>query len=374
MKYFVLNKELDFKRGVLCACQWREGRLSLLPHAGQGAFLSRVFDSRELQNTWHRFILKGQGPGRASLLFTFYGTDTLEVTIEGRRRLLPEFLADVSDSVLEKKELLKPWEKKQALFPEDILLHEVKGRYLFFLAELFAQGEEAPFIEEMTLYFPMDTWLKYLPGVYSRKEAGADFTSRYLGIFQSIYEDMDWKIRNSSRMLNEKDTRYEYLEQIASWFQMKNMDLWPENRLRKLLGQMRELFARTGTVPGMLGLLELYTGERPILIECGRMQGEKERKMYGVNPYECILLIKEKYMRTDREYKALICLIDQMKPAYMQVTVFPLKPQIVLGSHTYLGMNSQIAGFEPMTLDGRALLAFSSVGRKDCDSLEGERE
>lgn len=363
MNYFVLNKQLDYRRGVAEHCRWDKGRFGLQRDKGQGAFLSRIYDSRQAQTRWHRFSLRAQGPGRASLRFTFYVSDSLEVFLGGRSCGLPEFLADPGISLEEKKRRLEPLAKKEVLFPEDILLHDLTGRYLFFLAELFAQDGKSPSIEEMVIYFPMEDWLKFLPGVYAREKSGADFTSRYLGIFKSIYEEMEEKIRTSSLLLDVQASDSEGLAQIARWFLFDNIYLWPEEQLRTLLGKIQEVLARRGTVEGMLELIALYTGERPILIECGMVKGKQEEILYGNNPYTCILLIRECYLSAAKDYEALMCLVEQMKPAHIQVRMIPLKPRIVLGTYSYLGINSELQGVLPVKLDGRSSLTFSAVGR-----------
>lgn len=261
MNYFVINKELDYQRGFLENTQYTEGILTLCAWKKQGVFISRIFDSQKEETIWHRFVLSGRGRGSASLLCTFYAFDHLEFRSEDKKYLISEFIQDEQYSLQEKKEKLKPFAKKQALFPRDILLHEVKGRYLFFIAELSALGGEVPQISEMVLYFPKTDWLKYLPEVYQKERSGADFTSRFLGIFQSFYEDMDWKIKTSSRLLNPKDTEADWLRQIAGWFHLEDIYLWPEDKLRKLVEQAPKLFSQAGTVKGMLDFLCLYTGK-----------------------------------------------------------------------------------------------------------------
>lgn len=362
MNYFVLNKQLDYRRGVLENCCWADGRLTLLPGAGQGAFLSRIYDSQAVQNRWHRFAMEAEGTGRASLRFTFYASDSPEVFVSGKRLVLKEFLSDSSYTIREKKRLLKPLEKLQVLFPEDILLYGIEGRYLFFLAELFAQDGNSPSIFRIMLYFPREDWLRYLPGVYAREKSGADFTARFLGIFQSMYEEMDAKIRNSSRMLDILDADASDLGRIAGWFHVNNIYLWQEKQLKCLMARLQKLFAETGTVHGLLEVLALYTGEKPILIECGMVKGRQAEKLYGNHPYECILLIRESDISTVKDYEALMCLVDQMKPAHVQVRIIPLKPRIVLGSYSYLGINSYLQGVKALRLDGQSSLAFSAVG------------
>lgn len=369
MKYFVVNKELDFKRGYLERAEYSQGRLRLLPGASDGVFISRIFDGRETDMTWHRFCLNGKGPGGASLFFRFYCTDSLEFTADGRRFWIPELLKDQGISLERKKELLGRFLKREAVFPGDILLHELRGRYLFFMAELFSQSGEGPEIKDMTIFFPREDWLSYLPGLYRREKNGADFTARYLGIFQSFYDDLSQRIRTGSRLMDPADTSMEWLKELAGWLQLEDFYIWPEDRLRKLLQMAPRLFAETGTVQGMLDLVELYTGEKPLIAECGPLSdldgAEKAEMLYGDDPYSFVLLVKEQYVATARDYRALSCIIRQMKPAHMEVRVIPLKPVLSLGTYSYLGINSRIGDYQPLRLNGRQALTVMSVGGKD---------
>lgn len=362
MNYFVVNKELDVRRGYTEGVCWKENRLTLLPERKEGAFFSRVFDSQEDQTVWHRFVMEGEGQGQASVSVTFYASDDPTVLVDGTRYAAADFIRDPGHSLSQKKQHLEAFLQKQVLYPKDCLLHEVKGRYLFFLAELFMQGGQSPFLSQMILYFPKEDWLKYLPGVYQREEAGADFTSRYLGIFQSFYDDMDRRIRNSSSLLNPHTAPMDCLEEIAGWFQMKNIYLWPKKALRKLLKGAPEILGKAGTVEGLLDILTLYMGEEPLLIECGMLKGTKEEMLYPGDPYTCILLVKEKYLSVPKEYEALMCLARQMKPAHMEVKLVPLKARLTLGTYTYLGINSELRSYQPARLDGGFSLAFSAVG------------
>ena len=103
-----------------------------------------------------------------------------------------EVLVYAADSLQEEEDACL-----QAVFkkPEDVLLHQVKGRYLWFKVILAGQKGREPEISRMQIYFPKDTWLKYLPEVYQNDVESASFLERYLAIFQSVYEDMTKRIR-----------------------------------------------------------------------------------------------------------------------------------------------------------------------------------
>lgn len=369
MKYFVVNKELDFKRGYLEGAEFSQGSLRLLPGETRGVFISRIFDGREQDLAWHRFCLNGRGPGGASLYYSFYCTDSLEFADGGMNYRIPELLRDREVALERKKELLRPFLRKEAAFPEDILLHELRGRYLFFMAELAAQGGEGPEVRDMIVYFPREDWLAYLPGLYRREKNGAGFTARYLGIFQSLYDDLSRRICTGSRLMDPADTDMEWLKELAGWLQLEDFYIWPEDRLRRLLQMAPRLFAETGTVRGMMDLVELYTGERPLIAECGPLSdmdgAERAEKLYGNDPYSFVLLVKEQYVATARDYQALKCIIRQMKPAHMEVRVIPLKPVLSLGTYSYLGINSRIGMYQPLRLNGRQALTVMSVGGQD---------
>lgn len=364
MKYFVINKELDYQRGYLEQAQYRMGALGLSDGALHGAFFSRVFDGREEGLAWHRFTMKGHGPGTASVQLSFYSSDSLELRSGNRRLDIPELLRDSTVALEEKKELLSPLLKKRALFPADILLHEVRGRYLFFLAELFSQGGEGPRLGKMTLFFPREDWLKYLPGLYRREAASADFLARYLGIFQSFYDDCGRRIFESGQLLSPEAAGKDWLEELAGWFGLPDIYLWPEDKLRELLKMLPRLLEETGTVRGMLDMVRLYTGETPLLLECARLSGLPGYvRLYGDEPYRFVLLVKEEHLASEKDYQALLCVVGQMKPAHMEVRLVPLRQRLILGESTYLGINSALRGSEPVRLDGHSALAFAAVGQ-----------
>ena len=150
----------------------------------------------------------------------------------------------------------------------------------------------------------------------------------------------------------------EWLRELAGWLQLEDFYIWPEDRLRKLLQLAPRLFAETGTVQGMMDLVELYTGERPLI-------ADRAEKLYGDDPYSFVLLVKEQYVATARDFRALNCIIRQMKPAHMEARVIPLKPVLSLGTYSYLGINSRIGMYQPLRLNGRQALTVMSVGSRD---------
>lgn len=367
MKYFLINKELDYKRGVPDNACYESGFLEPGPENRPGSFFSRIFDSGEDGTVWHRFTMEGERQGDSSVQLSFYCTDQTDLmTPEGKQKI-GMIVSSSEFSLEEKKERLKPILRKTCLFSEDLLLHELKGRYLLLLIELYPQGRQKPEIGPICIYFPKETWMKYLPAVYGKDKTGASFTERYLGIFQSFYDDMDQAIRRSARLMSLEDASTEWLQEVAEWLQIRDVYIWPEEKLRRLLKMAVSLFRRSGTVGGMLEFIRLFTGETPLLVECGLLDGEDERSasLYGNDPNQFILMIRECYLTSVSDYRAMQSIVEKMKPANMEVRIVALRPFLFLGQYSYLGINSQIGKYQPFRLDGQTALSLSAIGETD---------
>jgi phage tail-like protein len=100
------------------------------------------------------------------------------------------------------------------------------------------------------------TWLKYLPSIYEDDE----FMGRYLLIFESIMSPIIWTIDNFDEYLGADMAPLEWVQWIASWFDVLLLPEIPEARQREILKQMGWLFLRRGTRAGLVRLLELYFG------------------------------------------------------------------------------------------------------------------
>ncbi|MEG0565618.1 MAG: phage tail protein, partial [Hungatella sp.] len=263
--------------------------------------------------------------------------------------------------------------------PTDKLLFEIKGRYLWFAISMQTGQEEAPQLQDLTFYFPRETWLKYLPEVYERNEESREFLERYLGIFQSIYEDMEREIRQDASLLDADATSDEFLTWLAGWLDIGNTYMWSRDKLRCLISRAADLFELRGTKRGLLEILTLYTGDEPLLVEewqtrefrkSGSQKVEMER-LYGREPNMFTLLLKEKYLSSSRDYQVILSLVKAYAPAYMEVRIVPIKPLLFLGEYTYLGINSGLGQYRPFKLDGLSVLPYTAIGGR---IQEGEQQ
>lgn len=379
MKYFLFNKPLDYERGYIENCRLKEGELSLSEGAAEGMFFSRILDSGERETIWHRFTQEKQPSFGSAVRLYIYAADERKLDLQGRMRDIEDVAKDPDISSEKKAELFEPWLQGEFVNPEDELLFDIKGRYLWFAVFFAAGQEERPGLKNMAFYFPKETWMKYLPGVYSRHKESAAFLERYLALFQTVYDDMENEIRQDPAYLDPSVAAGSFLEQLSSWLDIGNVSTWKEDRLRRLLKEAPRLFRLRGTRKGIIEITALYTGEKPMVIEEWqtreyREKGEQKEaleRLYGKDPNVFTLLVKEEYISSAGDYQALLNLVREEAPAYMEVNIVPLKPYIFLGQYSYLGINSRLGQYRPLKLDGMSALQLTVIGN---GSEEGDRQ
>ena len=372
-KYFVLNKESDYRRGyyknLICDCSgiYVDDR-----EAGSGIFFSRVFDSQETGNIWHRITLSVTHMESSAFKISFYAADDLNLRMDGKSTKIgnvPEASWETADAE-EKKRICAEYQKKEVLNSDDILLHDVSGRYLWFVIEIYQQTQQKVAVSNIILYFPKQTLIKFLPEIYDRSGSQDSFLERYLAVFQSLYEDVNRKIEQIPGYLEPAAADRENLEWIAEWIGVRNIGLWSLEQLRYLTAHAAGLYRKRGTRSAIAGFVKLYTRELPFIAEQHQIMRFRNQEklfqlylsLYGNDPYVFTILIRQQCLPTGKEYSDLKKILEDVKPAWMEVRIITLRPYLLLDSYTYLGVNSVLGRCRPFVLSGESLVPFSTVG------------
>ncbi len=368
LKYFVFNKKRDYLHGCLDHIRVDAQGIELdSENPGQkGVFISRLLDSREAGNQWYRAVIKSEGYGDDSIQFFFYCSDSSEVSVDGRIWEWGELIRSEEFTSGRKHEIMEPFLAHQAPNPQDILLYHAKGRFLWIEIRLSGQTECIPRIMNMKIYAQGRSLIRYLPEIY-QAELENDFLKRYLSLFESLYQEMDTKIRTAARQLDPRVSDREFLVWTARWAGISDVQLWPEEKLRILLnGIVRKNLTR-GTKDYMRYMIRVFTGEPPLFVEYGDIEQYRDqpevygslKQCYAHGPYEATILIREQAVSGMHEQKALKKMIENMKPAHMEVHLIFLKPYIYLNQNVYVGINSVLGSYQRARLN--SLTAIPSV-------------
>ena len=366
LKYFIMNKAYDYNRGILENMVVKKGDLCFESRskAGVGRFLTRIFDSGEREMIWHRLVINTKGCPDDDLKVTVYACDREKMKLDGEETNIFEVFGNDRLSLDRKLRAFAPMVKKQASGVSDILLHDVSGRYLWLLVEMYSPNDTSARIDDIMIYLPAESWIDRLPQIYRRSDRQGHFLERYLGIFQTFYEELDSEIAEISNCFDPECAESEFLEMLSGWLNIRDTSIWTEEQLRTLLLRAVSLYRMRGTKQGLSELLELYTGEKPFIIEgyAVRQQTENPNEralsaMYGSSPYTVTVLVKPGH-----NMEIIRRLAMEMLPATVELKLAELDSFISLDNYAYLGVNSSLGNYRPAVLDGRSQLSLSTLG------------
>ena len=345
--YFLLNKKDDFVRGSGVGVYIDTGGISLADGCDTGVYDTRVFDCGERGTEWHRLLLTGENlSGQVSC--AVYAADD------------------------EKRALSDDAKKADFREPEDVLLDGVSGRYLRLRIRLERNGSASVGISRIKICFPRQTWLSYLPEIYREHLQEDSFLVRYLGIFQTLYEDMTEQIKRIPQRLSPYTENREALEALSEWFGLEERELWNEEQRRYLIFHAVRLLRMRGTAEYLKELLFLGTGKTVYIVEYvqlipyfdGGKEEERLKRLYTLNPYEFAVLIDTREQEETELYR-IGRIVELAKPAYMACRIIAPPPYLFLGQHSYLGINSVLGRYRTLCLDGKCAMPFSMIAGEE---------
>lgn len=368
-KYFVFNKTEDYERGCLYNLQLLDPGIQISDITrNQGVFFSRLFDSREQQLCWHRLQMEGDTISEASVRMYIYVSETPVMLWEGSERSIQELIEDASIDPLDKHYGMAKYITRVLDDPKDVLLHDVTGRYLWIEIRMTAQGTRTPVIRTMKLSFPKNTWLTYLPDIYQEHPSSASFVERYLGIYQSLYEDMKDEINHVVQYFDPEVVSGPFVEWLASWLAIEDSYIWNEEQLKYLISNAADLYRRRGTVSYMEDMLELYTGTMIYIVEYHQLEKYVKHsnvklmtELYGNSPHVVTIIVYMESDNSNRSYQILTRIVERAKPAHIECNIIVLEPYIFLGKHSYMGINTILGSYGALVLDGQASIPFIAL-------------
>ncbi|ELZ05020.1 phage tail protein [Natrialba chahannaoensis JCM 10990] len=281
------------------------------------------------------------------------------------------------------------WTLVDEIDPEDILLREANGRYLYVAVELVGTPTAAPRIDAVTAYCPRQSYLRYLPELYQNDDRSAQFLERYLSTFETSFVDIESEIEQLPRYFDPDGVPSDSLAWLEDWLAADEYRDWPESARREYLARAPELYQKRGTRAGLRETLELYlrhanprggvsdpahrarpdesattnevsdleassgpsvgdleTGHRLFFFDAtdfDRADGTAVEREYGsmlagdrsfalfCGPFD-----------SDAERDAIERIVATEKPAHVDARVLALDDEFVLGDRTFLGLNSAL--------------------------------
>lgn len=316
-----------------------------LTGAGGGSFsyLAPVFDTADIESTFHRFLLKGEFR-ECKFEVIAAATDT-----------------DISDSIFregilpqEQKEVLKQLKHVRAVNKKDFLLHELTGRYLWIYLGVSASSRDSTFtIEGFQVEFPKSSFLEYFPEVYQTSQD--TFFYRYMAALQTLYVELEEKVERLPVALDYETTDIENLPMFAEWVGVNQGEYpYEPTQLRYMIAHLGELQTGKGTKRVLMQMLSMIT-KRPVrIVEYFKwkdwMKESKElteifQRLYGADESVFSVIIDYTGESADESIdgQMLMGLIEEYMPLGMRCNLVYLNESCHMDTHCYLDINSRLS-------------------------------
>ncbi len=217
-----------------------------------GIWFADGIDSGIYHCQWHRIVLNLPVlPPGCRVLIETYADDLPHLAIE--IQFLPEQAWDKAIEIT--GHAIDPQQRLKDPHGEvDGLVSSAPGRYLWLKVTLFGDGFTTPVIESLQLSYPRQSYLEYLPAIFSEEEQGRRFLERFLSIFQTEWDQLEKRVAEFAAYLDPGalPDKGGFLEYLASWLGITFETTWTPDQRRRLLKAIPALtFApRQGGLPG----------------------------------------------------------------------------------------------------------------------------
>ncbi len=212
-------------------------------------------------------------------------------------------------------------------------------------------GKKTPVIRRVTIYYPRKTYLDYLPDIYKEDKTGKDILERYLSIFQTVNSSVEKKIKDSPYLLDPLTVSPEFLDWLSKWFGIVRDKNWEEEKWRTFLKEAYQLFKIRGTRECLERIIQIFTGEKPYIVEQFWMeQCSSEKTVY--NDYFFCVYISSESVKNHSDLQTVRKIVRTFKPSHTEGKVAVMPRMVVLGSFVLLGVNSYLHKIQPVVEKG----------------------
>jgi phage tail-like protein len=362
-----------------------------------GYYYSYALDSKTYRCRWHRIVLRGCVPqGTAIRVDTF--------TAESDKPI------DEIESLPESRWATAQLDAGTTSCEWDCLSLSPPGRYLWLRLTLEGDGSATPAIEKVKVYYPRASSLQYLPAVYSEDQVSADFTARFLSIFDTLRNQTSAQITDIAHYFDPKATPAnppnvsgnDFLSWLGGWLGLGLQNNWPVRKRREVVRQAHKLFDLRGTPEGLKLMIELYTGRKPRILELFRLRrwlivdsatlgnqsavlgkdimkrlqvgenskigsfqlidyGNPSLDFFNSYAYQFIVIVPRWPGATDAEQMALQQIIDMAKPAHTHAQLRWDEPRFRIGLQSLVGVDTVLANYPVGMIEGQGSLGYDTV-------------
>jgi phage tail-like protein len=227
-------------------------------YAQLGQLLTSPIDSGIPRCVWHRARIDADIPTGTVVSVAVATAEAADATPQGQSaNKWSNFPAGVPHPL--------DWQEVSA---PDFLIRQPPGRYLYLRLRLESRdGTATPRVRRIRLDFPRATSLDFLPAIYRQSPDAADFTERFLALFDASIADLDAAIERAPALLDAGGVPDDVLPWLARFLGLVLDPGWEPARRRRILRALPELYRRRGTLAGLKMAFRLVFDVEPAIEE-----------------------------------------------------------------------------------------------------------
>jgi phage tail-like protein len=221
----------------------------------EGYWISDPLDSGGYNCQWHRIeiSIRSLPPGTEIEIQTHSYSDSAEapLTVSDPRWSLPYIVVAPTQP--------PPKKDRPSHRVDEFLVQSGPGQFCSILIRLHGDGFETPVVHSLRLHYPRQSYLQYLPPVYSAAEPMRRFLDSFLSVFQTEWDEFDQRIDESEAYFDPKavpeGTPMQYL---AAWLGLQLEGAWKGEENRRLLHAVPKIYPYRGTLTALRDYLLVY--------------------------------------------------------------------------------------------------------------------
>ncbi len=230
-------------------------------YARKGQLLTTAIDSGVPRCMWHRLRIDADVPQGTKLEVAVATAETVdELVAQGQPDARwPGFATGVPH----------PDDWQTSVLRRDFLIDQPAGRYLFVRLRLVGDGLATPVVRRIRLDFPRSTSAQFLPAVYQEEPRAAEFTERFLSLFDATLADLDRAVETFPALFDSQRVSDEVLPWLGQFLGVTFDPSWDAARRRAILLALPDLYRKRGTLEGLAEAIRLVFDEDPVIEEPG---------------------------------------------------------------------------------------------------------
>jgi phage tail-like protein len=353
-----------------------------------GTYITQALDSKIPNCQWHRVLLNASVPAGTSIQIDSFTAETQ-----------PDPGSPITDPFVNQWKLCV----KAGDDNPDCLVQSGPGRYLWLRLTFKSNGLTSPELRSLKVFYPRVSYLQYLPAVYQENENSRQFLERFLSIFQTEFDGLDYQIDRVWQLFNPGSIPAQDLNWLAGWLAVVVNPAWSESKLRSMLKNAFQAQCMRGTVAGLTQAIQDYVGVQAVVVEhflvrrlpvlsgdtsldggirlwssdfYKRMQLSSNSQIGNfqlvsdpapdVEPLNwdahqfTVLFLASPYGSGDVE-RQITQLVEREKPVHTQANICPLLPRFRIGVQSTIGTDSVVGGISYLVLNQLATLGYDSI-------------